>query len=210
MARFPASVRVDDTATVADNATLGVASRPLQGGRTLSARKTTTIGPGCAIGDGAFVGEGAEIGANTIVDGGVRIGSNVTIGKDVLLLYGCTVDQGATIGDDSVVGRGFVGERSVLGRGCRVFGSLIHAQRNPLLPWDDPEAEEDSPVLKDGAYVGWEATVIGPVVLGERAYVCAGAIITRSVPSRHVAFDRNRVVPYEDWPGDLAKSPFFR
>ena len=208
--RFPALVDVDPTATVGDNVKLGVACRPLQDGRRyISARKTTTIGPQCSIGDGVSVGEGTWIGANTIVEGDVRVASDVTIGKEVLLLYGCSLNLGATVGDGSVIGRAWIGERSVLGQGCRVFGSLVHAQRNPLIPWDHPEAEEDSPILKDEAFVGWGATVIGPVVLGERAYVCAGALVTRPVPSRHIAYGQNKVIPYEDWPGELAKSPFF-
>jgi acetyltransferase-like isoleucine patch superfamily enzyme len=207
MTRLPRPV-VHSTATVADSAILGGPYRPLQVGTRKVAGRPTRIGPRCWIGDRAFVGQGAEIGADSILHGEVRVDCDATIGRGVLLTYRAWVDLEATIGDGCVIG-GFVCERAVLGRGCRVFGSLAHLQHDPSLPWDDPLAEEESPVLKDEVFVGWGATVIGPVVLGERAYVCAGAIVSRPVPSRHIAHGNNQVVPYDEWPGALRKSPFF-
>ena len=203
------SVLVDETAIVASTAVLGVPYRPLLNDRQRVSRLPTRIGAGCFIGEGATIGEGTELGANTVVDAGVRISSDVIVGTDVLLLYGCFIDMEARIGDGSVIGNGFVCERSTVGRGCRIFGSLIHAQHNPLVPWDDPEGQEESPELKDEVFVGWGATVIGPVILGRRAYVCTGAIVSRPVPSQHIAFGRNQIVRYDEWPGPLQKSPFF-
>jgi acetyltransferase-like isoleucine patch superfamily enzyme len=200
---------VDGTATVADSAIVGGPYRPLQAGIRRSSDRPTRIGPRCWIGERAFVGEGAWIGADSILHGDVRVECDATIGSGVLLTYRAWVDLEATVGDGSVIG-GFVCERAVVGRGCRVFGSLAHLQHDPSLPWDDPRAEEESPVLKDGVFVGWGATVMGPVVLGERAYVCAGAIVSRPVPSRHIAHGNNQVVPFDQWPGPLQKSPFFR
>jgi acetyltransferase-like isoleucine patch superfamily enzyme len=200
---------VDSTATVADRAILSGLYHPLQGGGTRQAStRATRIGPRCWIGEGAFVGQGAEIGADSILHGDVRVECDATIGSGVLLTYRAWIDLEATVGDGSVIG-GFVCERAVVGRRCRVFGSLAHLQHDPSLPWDDPRAQEESPVLKDEVFVGWGATIIGPVVLGERAYVCAGAIVSRPVPSRHIAHGHNQVVPYDRWPGALQKSPFF-
>jgi serine acetyltransferase len=56
--------------------------------------------------------------------------------------------------------------------------------------------------------VGWEAKVIGPVVLETRAYVCAGAVVSKRIPSRHIAYGVNQMKPYDEWPGSLSKSPF--
>ena len=64
--------------------------------------------------------------------------------------------------------------------------------------------------MRDGAFVGWNAVIVGPVVIAERSYVCAGALITRNVPPGHIAYGRNQIVPHEDWPGELGLSPFFR
>jgi acetyltransferase-like isoleucine patch superfamily enzyme len=201
-------VVVDPTATVAETAILGSPYRPLLDGRMPESRGRTVIGPSCFIGDRSSVGEGTSIGAGSILHGDVHVEGDVTIGERVLLTYRCWIDLGATIGDDCVVAA-FICERARLGRGCRVFGSLIHAQQDPQAPWDGPGSEEEPPILENEAFVGWGATVIGPVVLGERAYVAAGAIVSRSVPGRHIAHGVNQIVPYDRWPGGLRASPFF-
>lgn len=208
MAPVGEPVVVDQTATVADSAILGLSYRPLLDGRMVANRGVTVIGPNCWIGERSVVGVGTRIGANSILHGDVHIEGDTTIGERVLLTYRCWVDIGATIGDDCVVA-GFICERAMIGQGCRVFGSLIHSQHNPQLPWDSPGVDEDPLVLEDGAFVGWQATVIGPVVLGERAYVTAGAIVSRSVPSRHIVHGINQIVPYDRWPGALGRSAFF-
>jgi acetyltransferase-like isoleucine patch superfamily enzyme len=202
------SVTVDATATVAETAILAAPYRPLLDGRVLASRGATVIGAKCWIGDSTSVGAGTTIGAGSILHGDIHVETDVTIGSRVLLTYRCWIDSGATIGDDCVIA-GFICERARIGRSCRVFGSLIHAQHDPQAPWDGPGTEEEPPVLEDEAFVGWGATVIGPVVLAERAYVAAGAIVSRSVPSRHIAHGNNQVVPYDRWPGALARSPFF-
>jgi serine acetyltransferase len=149
------------------------------------------------------------VGADTIVDAYVRIEGGARIGQRVVLTHRATVGARADVGDDAVIG-GFVSERCLVGAGARVFGKLIHRHVEPQRGWDAPTSEEPSPVIEPGGFVGFDAQVIGPVVIGERAYVCAGAIVTRDVPARHIASGVNRIVPYEEWPGDLSASPFFR
>ncbi len=201
-------VQGDVTATIADSALVGVPYRPLRNGRRYRSDEKTEVGARAWIGEGVHVGRGAVIGPDTILHGGCTVECNARLGPGVLVTYRAWVDLEATIGDDSVVG-GFVCERAVVGRRCRVFGDLAHAQHDPLAGWDDDEAEEPSPKLQDEVFVGWKAKVIGPVVLEARAYVCAGAIVTRSVPSRHVAYGVNQIEPYDQWPGLLRKSRFF-
>lgn len=200
-------VLLDVSAKVAETAIIGAPYRPLLNGRRYRSTGKTQIEPGCWIGEGVQVGEGAIIGANSILHGDSRVESDARLGSGVLLTYRSWVDLKARIGDDCVIG-GYVCERAVVGRGCRVFGDLTHRQHNPLLGWDDDESEEESPVLEDQVFVGWEAKVIGPVVLETRAYVCAGAVVSKRIPSRHIAYGVNQVKPYDEWPGSLSKSPF--
>jgi len=67
-----------------------------------------------------------------------------------------------------------------------VFGHLIHRQTNTQLPWDESNTPEASAVVEDDSFVGFDAQVIGGVKLGPRAYICAGALVTRDVPADHV------------------------
>jgi acetyltransferase-like isoleucine patch superfamily enzyme len=199
---------VDGTATVAQTAVIAAANRKLQEGEWFRESTVTTIGPRADIGHFSLVGEGATVGADTIVDAYVHIEGGATLGERVIATHRATIGARARIGDDSVIG-GFICDRSVVGNRCRVFGALVHRQYDPTIPWDAPEAEEHSPVIADGAFVGFGAKVIGGVEIGAGAYVCAGAIVTRSVPPHHIASGVNSIVPPERWGGGLHTSPFF-
>jgi len=102
---------------------------------------------------------------------------------------------------------GFISEGCVIGDRCRVFGQLVHKQVDTTQPWDEHEIPEPSVRIGDDAFVGFNALVIGGVDIGSRAYVAAGAIVTRSVPPRHIAYGINRVVPFSAWKGALANNP---
>ena len=49
----------------------------------------------------------------------------------------------------------------------------------------------------------------GKIEIGPHAYICAGAIITKSVPTGFIAFGKNEMVHHSQWKGKLGKSPIF-
>src|SRR5213082_1635531 len=116
------------------------------------------------------------------------------IGARVLVASRSSVGIGAEVGDDSVI-KGHVGDHARIGARCRIAGDLIHRQLDPTIPWDDPAAEEPAPIVEDGAFVGWRALIVGGVNIGAGAYVCAGALITRDVPTGYIAWGRNQFTP---------------
>jgi serine acetyltransferase len=44
---------------------------------------------------------------------------------------------------------------------------------------------EGAPTIEDEAVIAYNATVVGDVQVGYRAYVVAGAVVTRDVPPEH-------------------------
>ena len=195
-------------ASIARTAIIGNPFRPLLDGREVKVDRPTTIGAGVSIGHYTIVGEGARIGAGSVIEEFVNIQPGSEIGARVLVTSRSYIGMGATVGDDCVI-RGHVGENSRVGRRCRIFGDLIHRQLDPSIPWDDATAEEPDPVVEDGAFVGWRATVVGGVNIGKGAYVCAGALITKNVPPGYIARGRNQTMHPDSWRGALARSPFF-
>ncbi|MGE5292113.1 MAG: DapH/DapD/GlmU-related protein [Micromonosporaceae bacterium] len=183
--------------------------RPLLDGRRVPDGGRARIERNTWIGNYTTIGRGARIGAGCIVEDYVQIQSAATVGERVLLTSRSYVGLGAVIGNDCVI-RGHVGDRCHVGNGCRIAGDLIHRQLDPSVPWDAPGADEPSPVVEDGAFVGWRAVIVGGVNIGQRAYICAGALITRDVPAGYIACNRNEIVPPDEWRGTLGKSPFFR
>lgn len=156
-----------------------------------------------------MIGEEVVIGERCVLDAFTHIAGGATIGAATTFIHRASVGAKATIGDGCVIG-GMVGERSRVGAGSRVFGDLIHRQLDPTSPWDADESMEGSPVVEDGAFVGWGATVVGAVTIGRGSYVCAGATVTRDVPPGWIVIGINQLVAPDEWRGPLGKSDFFR
>jgi len=201
------AVEVAETATVAETAQLGVPGRKLFEGRWELAGRPTVIGPGSEVGHFCVIGEEAQIGSHSVLDAYSRIELGATVGDRVLVIYRASIGARAWIGDDSVVAS-LVCDGSVVGANCRVFGDLIHRQLDPTVPWDSPHAVETSPVLGDNVVVGWGAIVVG-VPVGDGAYVCAGATVTKPVAPGQIVRGVNEVVPPAEWAGPLGRSPYF-
>jgi UDP-3-O-[3-hydroxymyristoyl] glucosamine N-acyltransferase len=156
------------------------------------------------VGCYAVIGLGSTLAAGVIIDDYCSIENEVRVGERTLLIHRAQICSEAQVGCDCVIG-GFVCERASVGDRARVFGKVIHSQHDPSLGWDTPEAVEPSAVIEPDAFVGFGALVIGEVVVGAKAYICAGAIVTRDVPAGHMAYGVNRSVPLSEWRGSLAK-----
>lgn len=207
---IPGTVDCAATARVAPTAQLGAPYRLLQEGEWDRLHRPTVIGEGCDIGHFCVVGEEAQLGAGTILDTYCLVEGGATLGERVIVTHRASVGARAVVGHDSVIGCSLVCERSRIGNRCRVFGDLVHRQLDPTRPWDAPEAEESSPILEDGVFVGWGATVVGGITIGEGAYICAGATVTKDVAAGRIVTGSNDVSSPQDWKGSLGKSEFFR
>ncbi len=200
--------KIDVTAHICGGAIVGKAFRYLQGNSARDTPGGTQIGPNCYIGHYALVGARSVLSDNVIVDDSCSIESDVIIGERSLLIYRAQVCNDAVIGRACVIG-GLIGERVIVRDGARVFGQLIHSQHDPTIGWDEPEVEEGSVVVEAGAFVGFGAVVVGKIVIGERAYVCSGAVITKDIPPRRIAHGVNQVTPPREWKGPLSTSRMF-
>jgi acetyltransferase-like isoleucine patch superfamily enzyme len=193
------------SARVAPTAVIGAPYRRLQQGQWTRLNRPTTIGAYCDIGPFCVVGEEAVIGEGTILDSYTLIEWGATVGKNVIATHRASVGAKASVGDDCVIG-GLICERSVVGNGCRVFGDLIHRQVDPVMPWDAPDAMEDSPILEDDVFIGWGATVVGEIKIGKGARVCAGAMVTRDVDPGQIVKGMNEMISPDKWPGKLRQN----
>ena len=169
----------------------------------------TRIAQNTYIGCYTTIGTGSIIGSNTIIDDYCIIESRVVLGNHNLVTYRAQICNDVIIGDNCVIGD-FIGERTRIGNNCQVFGKIIHSQNNPVGGWDDDEGMEKSAVIGDYAFVGFGAIIIGNISIGQRAYVCAGAIVTKDVPKLSIVTGVNQITPYNKWQGILGKSVFFR
>ena len=129
------------------------------------------IGPGTSIWNQAQVREGARIGAgcivgkNAYIDAGVVIGDHVKIQNNVSVYHGVTLEDGVFIGPHVC----FTNDR--LPRAINPDGSLK----------SDDDWEVTPILVRRGAAVGANSTVLPGVTLGRWSMVGAGSVVTRDV-----------------------------
>ncbi len=114
---------------------------------------------------GCEIGDETRIGAFVEIQKGVRIGRRCKISSHSFLCEGVTVE------DNVFIGHGVMFTNDKYPRATNPDGS--------------PQSEEDWEVIpiviKHGASIGSNATILAGVTVGENAMVGAGAVVTRDV-----------------------------
>ncbi len=132
-----------------------------------------SICAGSVIGDRVQVAHGVSIAADNHLRDDVSLGANVVlsfgnrIGSRVRILSGCFLEL-VTIEDDVFVGP-------------NVTFTNDPYPRSRVKP---PEFSRT--IVRRGASIGANATILPGLTIGERAMVGAGAVVTRDVPPRAV------------------------
>ncbi len=198
-------IEIDKTAI------LGQPLRPLQG-MVLSLENPSNnkviIEGNLYVGPYSIIGEGVHLADNVIIDAFCNIERGVEIGKNTIVVHRATIGGYSKIGSDCVIG-GLIGEGTVIGNRCRIFGTIVHKQDDPSLSWDHRPEPEPSVVIHDDSFIGFESFVAGQIEIGPKSFICANSIITKTVPSGYIAFGRNEMVHHSKWKGALGNSPIF-
>jgi UDP-2-acetamido-3-amino-2,3-dideoxy-glucuronate N-acetyltransferase len=113
----------------------------------------------CHVMPGARIGERCNLGQNVLVAADVTIGANVKIQNNVSLYTGVEVEDDAFLGPSMVF--------------TNVINPRSHVNRKD---------EYRRTLVRRGASIGANATVVCGVTLGRYCFVGAGAVVTRDVP----------------------------
>jgi UDP-2-acetamido-3-amino-2,3-dideoxy-glucuronate N-acetyltransferase len=127
------------------------------------------IGPGTKIWhfshvmSGSLIGPNCNIGQNVNIAPGVRIGKNVKIQNNVSLYTGVELEDDVFCGPSMVF--------------TNVINPRSHVNR---------KSEYQRTLVKRGASLGANSTIVCGVTIGEYAFVGAGAVVTKDVPAYSV------------------------
>ena len=133
--------------------------------------ETTVVEPG------AVVGEDTNIWMHTQVRENVVIGSNCNIGKNVYIDPDVTIGDYVKIQNNVNIYKGVTIEDDVfLGPSMTFTNDLFPRSRNP--DWQVTKT-----LVKKGASIGANATIVCGVTIGENAMVGAGSVVTKDVPA---------------------------
>ena len=110
--------------------------------------------------EGAVVGENCNIGECCLIESGAVLGSNVTVKN------GVNVWRGVTCEDDVF-----------LGPSCVLTNDLDPRSANKKTP-----DQLLTTLIRKGATIGANATLLCDITIGAHAFVGAGAVVTKDVP----------------------------
>jgi len=121
--------------------------------------KGTKIWHFCHIMKGAKVGERCVFGQNVNVDGGAVIGNNVKVQNNVSIYTGLVIEDDVFLGPSCVL--------------TNVSNPRSQVNRHSLY---------EKTLIRRGATIGANATIVCGVTLGRYCFVGAGAVVTKDVP----------------------------
>lgn len=139
---------------------------------TYFAHETAVIDKGCVIGDGtkiwhfshvmkgAVLGNACNLGQNVVVSPDVTLGSNVKVQNNVSIYTGVVCEDDVFLGP-SMVFTNILNPRSHVVRRDQYIKTLV----------------------RKGASIGANATVLCGVEIGEYALIGAGSVVTKDVPA---------------------------
>jgi acetyltransferase-like isoleucine patch superfamily enzyme len=119
---------------------------------------------------------GCTIGANTRIGPFVEIQKNSSIGRNCKISSHSFICEGVTIEDEVMIAHGVMFTNGMLPRATNEDGTL---QR-------DGDWEMTPTLVRKGASIGSNATIVCGVTIGEKALVGAGAVVTRDVPDHAI------------------------
>ena len=123
-----------------------------------------SVGPRTSIWHFVHVSGGAKIGENCSIGQGVFVGNDVVIGNRCKIQNNVSIYDSVSLEDDV-----FCGPSAVF---TNVLNPRAHVQR---------KSEYKKTVVRRGATLGANCTVVCGVTIGEYAFVGAGAVVVRDV-----------------------------
>ena len=126
------------------------------------------VGDGTRVWAFAHVMKGARIGRNCNICDHAFVEAGAVLGDNVTVKNGVAIWDGVTAGDDVFIGPNAVFTNDMMPRA---------AIKKPAEEW------LVRTTLNDGATVGANSTIVCGVVVGEGAFVGAGTVVVRDVPS---------------------------
>ncbi len=141
------------------------------------AHETAVIDQPCQIGNGTriwhfshimqdcAIGERCNIGQNVVISPQCRVGNNVKIQNNVSVYTGVIIEDDVFCGPSMVF--------------TNVINPRSHIER---------KAEYQTTLVRRGASIGANATIVCGVTLGAYCFVGAGAVVTRDVPDYAIVY----------------------
>ncbi|MBU1419937.1 MAG: Gfo/Idh/MocA family oxidoreductase [Proteobacteria bacterium] len=136
------------------------------------------IHPTAEVDEGVSLGSGTKVWHFSHLLAGARIGNNCSLGQNVVISQNVIIGDGCKIQNNVSVYEGVVLEDNVFCGPSMVFTNVI----NPRCEFPRKDAYKPT-LVKRGASLGANSTVVCGHTIGEYAFIGAGAVVTTDVPN---------------------------
>jgi UDP-2-acetamido-3-amino-2,3-dideoxy-glucuronate N-acetyltransferase len=156
------------------------------------------VHPSAEVDDGAQIGAGTKVWHLAHIRSSATIGANCVIGRNVYVDAGAVVGDLVKIQNNVSVYQGVTIEDEVFVGPCAVFTNDLRPRAQ------NPDWEITPTLVRRGASIGANATLVCGVEIGEYAMVAAGSVVTRNVaPYQLVAGNPARPLGWVDAKGQV-------
>lgn len=137
---------------------------PLSDVKAANIGKNTNIWQFCVVFQKAVIGDNCNICAQVLIENDVLIGNNVTVKSGVQIWDGIAIEDNVFIGPNVTF-------------------------TNDLFPRSKKYPEKfEQTLIKHGASIGANATILAGITIGENAMIGAGSVVTKDVPANTLWF----------------------
>jgi acetyltransferase-like isoleucine patch superfamily enzyme len=182
---YPGTV-LGEGVKVLENAVVG--KQPSLSPRSTAKREPLApaeIGDGTIVSTGAIVFAGTRIGERVIVGDQACIRERVEIGDDVVVGRGVLVENDTTIGAlTKIQAEAYITAYSTLEDNVFIAPCVVTTNDNFMGRTERRHQLIKGPTVRRGARIGGGAILCPGIVVGEDAFVGAGAVVTKDVEPR--------------------------
>jgi len=163
---------------------------------------------------------------NNFIHRTAEVSNKAKLGNNVKIWHNSQILEGAEVGDDCVIGHNCtIFSRAKLGKGVKVqantdvwdlveLGDYVFVgpsvvftnDKNPRsrFPRTDEEKKKNKErwlptIIREGAAIGANATIVCGVTIGKWAMIGAGALVTKDVPDYALFVSKNSVAEQIGW-----------
>ncbi|MEE2821829.1 MAG: DapH/DapD/GlmU-related protein [Acidobacteriota bacterium] len=141
------------------------------------------VHPSSVIDEGSVIGEGTQIWHFCHIMSEAQIGSNCKIGQNVFVGTGVIIGNNVKIQNNVSIYTGVVVEDDVFLGPSTVFTNVL----NPRSHIERKNEYKDT-LVKRGASIGANTTLVCGVTLGQYVFVGAGSVITHNIPDYSLVY----------------------
>jgi UDP-2-acetamido-3-amino-2,3-dideoxy-glucuronate N-acetyltransferase len=134
--------------------------------------------PTAVIDEGSFIGEGTKIWHFSHIMSGAKIGNNCNLGQNTLIGSTVVLGNNVKVQNNVSIYDGIICEDDVFLGPSAVLTNVINP-RSAI----SRKHEYKSTIIRKGATIGANATIVCGNEIGEYAFIGAGAVITKPVPA---------------------------